>query len=94
MCGENIKGSRPSSQGWAPGVLPFVCVCVYVYVYVCVCVCVCLFLVFVWFVCGGLAGKWGGSFFYTAMNMVFHETNLTLSGPNILSSDTMKTRTE
>ena len=42
VCGEGwhaIKGSlahRPSSQGWAPGVLPL-CVCV------CMCVCVCVF---------------------------------------------------
>ena len=66
MCGESwhtIKGSlthRPSSQGWAPGVLPL-----------CVCVCVC---VYVWwfvqflclgggFVCGGLGGGGGGGFF-------------------------------
>ena len=45
VCGESwhaIKGSlahRPSSQGWAPGVLPL-CVCM------CVCVCVCVW----WFV--------------------------------------------
>ena len=45
MCGESwhaIKGSlahRPSSQGWAPGVLPL-CVCMCMCVCVCVCVCV------------------------------------------------------
>ena len=44
----------PSSQGWAPGVLPLcvsicmcvcVCVCVCVCLCVCVCVCVCIYLV-------------------------------------------------
>ena len=51
-----IKGSlthRPSSQGWAPGVLPL-CVCV------CVCVCLVVCQVFLYlgggFVCGGLGG--------------------------------------
>ena len=65
VCGESwhaIKGSlahRPSSQGWAPGVLPLcVCMCV------CVCVCVWWFVFFLYlgggFVCGGLVGKWEG----------------------------------
>ena len=58
MCGESwhaIKGSRPSSQGWAPGVLPL-CVCA--------CVCVCVFgglYIFLYLdMCGGLVGKKGG----------------------------------
>ena len=42
VCGESIKGfltHRPSSQGWAPGVLPL-----------CVCMCMCVMCVF-----GGLS---------------------------------------
>ena len=59
VCGESwhaIKGSlthRPSSQGWAPGVLPL-CVCMCMSVCVCVCLVVCL--VYGGFVCGGLVG--------------------------------------
>ena len=41
---------RPSSQGWAPGV-----VCVYVHVRVAI-----ILYLGGGFVCGGLAGKWGG----------------------------------
>ena len=60
MCGESwhaIKGSlthRPSSQGWAPGVLPL-CVCM------CMCVCVCVFGTF--YIGGGLVGGSAYGFF-------------------------------
>ena len=50
------KSHRPSSQGWAPGVLPL---CVYMYVYVCVFGgCLVLYLGG-GFVCGGLVGGGG-----------------------------------
>ena len=67
MCGESwhaIKGSlthRPSSQGWAPGVLPL-CVCMCMYVYVCVCVCVFggLSSFYIWMEGLCVVGWWGG----------------------------------
>ena len=71
MCGESwhaIKGHRPSSQGWAPGVLPLcVCICMCVCVCVCVCLVVCLVFIFGWRVCvwwfgGGGGGGGGGGF--------------------------------
>ena len=63
VCGESwhaIKGSlthHPSSQGWAPGVLPL-CVCICMYVCVCVYLVVCLVFIFwsrvcVWWFGGG-----------------------------------------
>ena len=82
MCGESwhaIKGSlthRPSSQGWAPGVLPLcVCVCMYV------CVCMCVFgglSSFLYldggFVCGGLVGgrEGGGYGFFLVFLFIFY----------------------
>ena len=48
---------RPSSQGWAPGVLPL-CVCM------CMCVCVCVFgglcSFYIWMEGLCVVGWWGG----------------------------------
>ena len=64
MCGESwhaIKGSRPSSQGWAPGVLPL-----------CVCVCVWWFVYFLYLdMCGGLVGKKGGLWVLSLLSSSF-----------------------
>ena len=75
MCGESwhaIKGSlthRPSSQGWAPGVLPL-CVCM------CVCVCGGLSGFYIWMegLCvvggGGGGGVAMGSFSSSFLSFV------------------------
>ena len=59
-CHKRLLTHCPSSQGWAPGVLPL-CACM--------CMCVCVFgglssFLYLggWFVCGGLAGKWRGGY--------------------------------
>ena len=88
MCGESwhaIKDSlthRPSSQGWAPGVLPLcVCMCMCVCVCVCVCLVVCLVFIFGWRVCvwwvgggegGGVAlGSFSSSFLASMLYIRF-----------------------
>ena len=72
VCGESwhaIKGSRPSSQGWAPGVLPLcVCVCVWWFVY---------FFVFghVWWF-GGKEGGGSGFFLFFLLLLSFIASKL------------------